>query len=380
MAPGNDLTPAGWYREPQNPSRERLWTGARWTERIRPVKDDRVDEVPVGWYADPETAGLERLWTGTMWTDERRPIAPEVASASIAEAPAAAEAPGPPPSTAVAPPHPPVALHGTVYRDARPQARLGTLHLIVAAAFALTILAAIAEGIADQHFIAVLGDLLGSSFLEAGHVDSATHAVNVTRWIFLAAEALTGIAFITWSFQAYRNLIRAGASDLRFGPSWAIWGWFVPFFNFVRPKQVINDTWKGSVAMGTIGLSRRWEVPLVEKINWWWATLIAGWICLAIGNGDLSRARGSNMTIEHGLHLERAAMWWSQVGLAILIAAALLAYLVVRDISRLQDAHLEAVEAGTVAPDAIKVCPDCAEPVRAEALVCRFCGHRFDQA
>jgi hypothetical protein len=30
--------------------------------------------------------------------------------------------------------------------------------------------------------------------------------------------------------------------------------------------------------------------------------------------------------------------------------------------------------------DELKKCPDCAEMVRAEARVCRFCGYRFDRA
>ena len=34
----------------------------------------------------------------------------------------------------------------------------------------------------------------------------------------------------------------------------------------------------------------------------------------------------------------------------------------------------------SVAVDGFKKCPDCAEMVRAEARVCRFCGYRFDGA
>jgi|SRR5581483_3009976 len=30
--------------------------------------------------------------------------------------------------------------------------------------------------------------------------------------------------------------------------------------------------------------------------------------------------------------------------------------------------------------DDVKVCPDCAEKVKAAARVCRFCGYRFDEA
>jgi hypothetical protein len=31
-------------------------------------------------------------------------------------------------------------------------------------------------------------------------------------------------------------------------------------------------------------------------------------------------------------------------------------------------------------PAETKICPDCAESVKAAARVCRFCGHRFEQS
>lgn len=44
-------------------------------------------------------------------------------------------------------------------------------------------------------------------------------------------------AFLVWFWLAYRNL---DALDLRrrYGTGWAIGGWFVPFLNLARPKQV----------------------------------------------------------------------------------------------------------------------------------------------
>jgi hypothetical protein len=56
----------------------------------------------------------------------------------------------------------------------------------------------------------------------------------------------TAIVFIPWFYGAYRNLSRLGINDLRWGKGWAIGAWFVPLLNFVRPKSIANDIWRGS--------------------------------------------------------------------------------------------------------------------------------------
>ena len=65
---------------------------------------------------------------------------------------------------------------------------------------------------------------------------------NAMNAVFAVLVVATGVAFLVWFSRAYRNL---DALDLprRYGTGWAIGGWFVPFLNFARPKQVADDIW-----------------------------------------------------------------------------------------------------------------------------------------
>jgi hypothetical protein len=149
------------------------------------------------------------------------------------------------------------------------------------------------------------------------------HRADAVNVAFVALLAATGVAFIVWFWRAYRNLEALGLPT-RYTPGWAIGGWFVPFLNLVRPKQVADDLW-GAV---TAARSGRAEPPGGSVLlGFWWAAWLGALIAvpLALDHSD-------NPTIQQMLHTN--AVYLVRAGL--FIVASLLAFFVVRTITRAQ--------------------------------------------
>ena len=75
-----------------------------------------------------------------------------------------------------------------------------------------------------------------------------------------------------WTRRLYRNLQPLGFHR-RFGEGWAFAGWFVPFVNLVRPKQVVDEIWRAGDPQRRAGTPwRDWTVsPL---LHCWWGLWI----------------------------------------------------------------------------------------------------------
>ena len=55
----------------------------------------------------------------------------------------------------------------------------------------------------------------------------------------------------------------------------AVGGWFVPCLNFVRPKQIMNDTWGGLSPEDYAGDDWRGRL-ITPLLHWWWGLWIVG--------------------------------------------------------------------------------------------------------
>ena len=133
----------------------------------------------------------------------------------------------------------------------------------------------------------------------------------------------TGVAFLVWFWRAYRNL---DALDLprRYGTGWAIGGWFVPFLNFARPKQVADDIW-ASVNVSKYGEIGERGGSLLLGL-WWGAWISASLLGLFARNDSEHRTVHQALTT-NGVYIAREAVF---------IVAAVLALFVVRCITRAQ--------------------------------------------
>ena len=146
---------------------------------------------------------------------------------------------------------------------------------------------------------------------------------DATNGIFIVLLIATGAAFLVWFSRAYRNL---DAFDLprRYGTGWAIGGWFVPFLNLARPKQVADDIW-ASVTVAKYGdPGARGGSFLLAA--WWGAWIAAG------VSGFFARSNSEDATIDEALTSNGVFVARS----ALFVVAAILAVFVVRSITRAQ--------------------------------------------
>ena len=98
-------------------------------------------------------------------------------------------------------------------------------------------------------------------------VETSSDRQGIIAIVQIVGLLAVGVIFIAWVRRLYRNLPVLGASQ-RFKPGWAVGAWFVPFLNLWRPKQIVDEIWRGSSPSRSDQVS-----PL---LHWWWGFWIAG--------------------------------------------------------------------------------------------------------
>jgi Domain of unknown function (DUF4328) len=120
-----------------------------------------------------------------------------------------------------------------------------------------------------------------NALVKAEDVESSLSA-SVAVLAFLAIPIL--VLLIIWSHRGYSNLRSFGVTNYRLSTGMAIGAWFIPFYNWFGPKQVINDMWRGSEPERPIDPSWTSRSILPISTVWWIGYPIFG-ILSAAGYG-----------------------------------------------------------------------------------------------
>jgi hypothetical protein len=265
-------------------------------------------------------------------------------------------------------------------------------------------------------FLAALG--LHSAVAGGGDITARYH--DYSRWVAIDGFVFLVCAgvFITWFFQAYKNLRRLGVQGLRYGNGWAIGSWFVPLLGLARPKEITNDIWRGSEPGADVSGGWR-QVPVPKLVHWWWGLFLAQGALVYIGQQMTQSGYDKLSTfggLSDGFSQIKSGTTVEVIGEIVTLAAIVVAIQVVARLTeRLDQIREEAIAQAPPAPQATQhqsyppppppyaqpqppapppqyahsqappqppteqriQCPDCAEWIQAQANVCRFCGHRL---
>jgi hypothetical protein len=263
-----------------------------------------------GWYADPD-GDSERLrfWDGQRWTDQYRTTGTEYLVKG-----------------ALGPPLPLDAMRNWAVAGL----------VLIALADAFSIVANLSRISLDQTFLD--GGLITVD--DVNRADSLDTAAGIA---LLAGYIVAAATFITWFRRAYGNVARLGFRKLRYGPGWAIGGWFVPILNIWRPKQIANDIYRASTP-GLPPATKFWETqPVSTLLGWWWGLyLVSG-----LGGRFAFSVHSDNFQAQSAVQAirdEKDALVFACIATAVSIAGAIVAIKLVLDLTERQREAVRARE------------------------------------
>jgi len=146
------------------------------------------------------------------------------------------------------------------------------------------------------------------------------------------------VFFCMWDHRVVRNMPALGSPDPRWSPSGAVVRCFIPFLNLIHPLSSVLDAWRGadpSTRWTHVQARKGFGVPSLIT-GWWAAWLIGGW----------ASNIGGRMTNSDTSSVVLAGAWISILASLVLVGAAALAIMVVRDVTARQDCKHELITSG----------------------------------
>lgn len=151
----------------------------------------------------------------------------------------------------------------------------------------------------------------------------------------------TIVFFLMWVHRVVRNMPALGVLDPRWSPAGAVVRSFIPFLSLVHPMSGTLEAWRGSDPR------RRWTNVTERKAMGVPGLIIEWWSLWLIGN--VVSNLGNRVSNSKDVATAAVGDWISIAGILMNIGAAILAVLVVRDVTARQDRKNELIATGHLA-------------------------------
>jgi uncharacterized protein DUF4328 len=195
--------------------------------------------------------------------------------------------------------------------------------------FGVMLASSLLLAVALANRIAVVRDLRAGQFANIlQRAEDADDYVSAAASLFLLVQVVIAVLFIVWMFRAAKNNEALGRTNTRFGPGWAIGGWFIPIANLVIPVLILQDLWRGGDASRARD-DAGWRTARPSwLVGWWWAAWVVSLMRFSYSGAGLHDSGSlDDLEVSNTVAL---------VGVVLLAGAAVLAVLVVRALSRRQ--------------------------------------------
>lgn len=184
----------------------------------------------------------------------------------------------------------------------------------------------------------VISDILDkgqvTSSAEQAVKDADSFAAAMSSLSFLGM-VVTAVLWVIWFRRVRLNAEVFAPGTHRFGSGWAVGSWFTPVVNLWFPKQMANDIYRASAPGGPQSAPK-------GLLNSWWVLWIAANAVSVVGDAvyrvadrRLGDAVGSDW--EDAVRLLNTSLSISGFAQLLLLADAVLALLVVRQLTRMQE-------------------------------------------
>lgn len=179
-------------------------------------------------------------------------------------------------------------------------------------------------------------------------LNQAVGAFELVSKVNLVLPSLVLVAYLVWLYASHSRLKAMRVANLRFTPGWAIGYQFVPFWNLIRPYQIMREIWHGSDPGEGVNNCGRGHISSNWLIRFWWMAALV----LGLGSIPLLMMMLEAMTslpprpnVKQATEATIHSMRIQQVGMLLIVVYNVLLGLVVRSIERRQAARLIALNA-----------------------------------